>query len=384
MTLAALGGIPGPIMGFASVQGYPVLNAGFVTNLNMSSSVSGGYFLGQIWNEDGASHTIDTTGSSSFGFYSGNCTHADPASTAIMGICDIGTAAGPPGRPIINGSNLAQFDVSRSFTGAAPVMPSLAWANVVPNAGTKTIAHGQLICFGVQLINRASADTLQLRCMNIIGGPAWGLTLQSGGGTTWATNGGSPSLVITYSDGTRGYFVGGCVFSSLPTTQTWNNTSGTKEYGNVFQVPVPSRIYGVGGCWQCTADMDIILYSDPFGTPVAEKTYSLVGKQLAGSSGFGQTSQLLFATPFDAAANTNYAVIVKPTSATNVLMNYKSFDVAAHQITEIFGTTSYAINRNTGAFAAQNSQKDRFTIGPIVSAFSDGSGGAVPSSFGFG
>lgn len=47
---------------------------------------------------------------------------------------------------------------------------------------------------------------------------------------------------------------------------------------------------------------------------------------------------------------------------------------ASHQSSES-GSNSYAINRNTGAFAAQISQKDRFGIGLLVGAFDTGGGG---------
>lgn len=55
-------------------------------------------------------------------------------------------------------------------------------------------------------------------------------------------------------------------------------------------------------------------------------------------------------------------------------MDYKTFASSAHQAAES-GSNGYAINRNTGAFASQNSNLDRYGIGILVGAFDTGGGG---------
>jgi hypothetical protein len=58
-------------------------------------------------------------------------------------------------------------------------------------------------------------------------------------------------------------------------------------------------------------------------------------------------------------------------------MLYKTFADANHENSEWLGTDCYAVSRNTGAFAAQNSNKDRFAIGLLVGAFDAGGGGTT-------
>jgi hypothetical protein len=53
-------------------------------------------------------------------------------------------------------------------------------------------------------------------------------------------------------------------------------------------------------------------------------------------------------------------------------MAFKTFNDPNHQNSEPLGTSCYAINRNTGAFAAQNSNKDRYTIGLYIGAADSG------------
>jgi hypothetical protein len=76
----------------------------------------------------------------------------------------------------------------------------------------------------------------------------------------------------------------------------------------------------------------------------------------------------LFSSSYTAKANQPLAVIAKP-GGTSVTMTYKTLNSSTHQAADHCGTNSYAVNRASGAFAAQNSNKDRFPIGLLVGAF---------------
>ncbi|WP_338832260.1 hypothetical protein [Bradyrhizobium sp. 27S5] len=181
-----------------------------------------------------------------------------------------------------------------------------------------------------------------------------------------------PNVVIVASDGTLGYFFGGYVANSA-TTQTWSSADTIKEYGNLIIPPVPVKVYGLILNAAFFGNTDAILYSDPLGTPFAQKTKSIdlntIGSATAGPY------PALFSSPYSASAGQSLAAIAKPTTSTSIQMDYKTFAAASHQSSES-GSNGYAINRNTGAFAAQNSQKDRFGIGLLVGAFDSGGGGS--------
>jgi len=184
-----------------------------------------------------------------------------------------------------------------------------------------------------------------------------------------------PNCVITFSDGVRGYFYGGHI-TSAATTLNWNASSGTIEYGNYMSLPFPVSVYGLTthvGPNSATANWDMVLYSDPLGTPVAQKTVSIDANATAAATTL--TTSVLFPTPYVTTANQPLAAIMKATvAAQNISTIYKSFNISAHQKSEFPGT-AYAVNRSTGAFASQNSGKDRFAIGLLVGAFGDDSGG---------
>jgi hypothetical protein len=178
-----------------------------------------------------------------------------------------------------------------------------------------------------------------------------------------------------YSDGKLGFFYGGIVFDAGLSTQTWNSGSATKEYGNFIQLPFPAKIYGIISASNHAGDADIILYSDPLGTPVAEKTVSVDLNTVLSAA--NRWAEFLFPAPYSATASQPLAAIVKPTSATNITNQYVTMNSSSHQKSLSCGTNGYAVNRASGAFAAQNSSKDRFNIGLLVGAFDAGGGASA-------
>ena len=56
-------------------------------------------------------------------------------------------------------------------------------------------------------------------------------------------------------------------------------------------------------------------------------------------------------------------------------MFYKTYNEASHQNSDWLGTDCYTVNRNTGGFASQNSNKDRFAIGLLIGTFDAGGAG---------
>jgi len=366
MSLAKFTGLPLMPVGYANRQGATQLSSLTATTIDAVNEACN--LIGCLYWEDGGSHTVDTTGSSSIQWRSGTTTFADAGTTVKVGLAAVDTSTGPPSRAA-NVADVITYDVVASFTGGGGGITSAAWQTSVPTSGTKTIASGDLLAMSIQMTARGGADSV---LVSNVGGLSTatipGVTAFTGG--SYNASNQLPNMVIVASDGTIGYIFGGYVADVGSTTQTWNNASGTKEYGNILRFPFPVRAYGIvannsGG------DLDLILYSDPLGTPAAQRTVSVDANTMAASSTFAD-GRFPFSSPLDLAANTDYAVILKPTTATNVNSVYKTFNNSSHQNSEPLGTGCYAINRNTGAFAAQNSSKDRFAIGLLVGAFEHG------------
>lgn len=367
MSLVALDGTP--LVAIGGTMGDGTLFIPGNSNTTQDAANEACIMIGQLRWADGASHTVDTTGSSSLGWRAGARTFANAGTTFVVGLATVDTTNGPPGRAV-NVANVITFDVSRSYTSAAATTAN-AWNESVPTSGTKTIAHGELIAFCTQMTARGGADSVITTTSNttLTSTP---LMTSYVGGTYTAVNA-VPNVVVTASDGTLGFFFGGNVFSVASTTQTWNNTSGTKEYGNFFQIPVPAKVYGLIAACSVGGDLDGVLYSDPLGTPVSEKSRSIdLNTVSAVGAGQSKINALLFSSPYQTTASQPLAGIIKPTSATNVDAPYSTLNAAAHMGAYPLGTNCYAVNRNSGAFAAQNSSKDRFAIGLLVGAFDAG------------
>jgi hypothetical protein len=328
-------------------------------------------FFGQIFTEDEGSHTIDTTGSSSLGWKSGALTFANAGTTVKVGLAALNTTTGPPVRAA-NVADVVTLDVSRSIVGGSGGITANTWQEHVPTAGSKTIANGDFVAFVVQMTARAGVDSVIVQSTTTPASSApvlCGTTSIASG--AYAAQARLPNAVITFSDGILGYFYGGQVAVTGVTVQSWNSGSATKEYGNFLQPPFPGKVYGILANCSVDGDTDFILYSDPLGTPVAQNTVS-VDANAIGQASTNNWLPLLFSSPYTFTANQPLAVIIKPTTATTISSPYKTFQISGHQKTEPLGAGSYAVNRASGAFAAQNSNKDRFAIGLLVGAFDDG------------
>jgi hypothetical protein len=348
-----------------------------ITNLLAAPTLSGvtldavneaAIMIGHIKTSDGASHTINTTGSSSIGWRSGSVTFSNGSTTVKVGLAAVDTANGPPGRAV-NASDVISFDVNASFTGGGGGIAANSWQTSVPTAGTKTIASGDLVALCVQMTARGGADSIGVSAMTITAGVHRPLFTGFLGGS-YTLQALAPNAIITFSDGAIGFFQAADVFATLG-TRTWNSGSGTVEYGQLFKLPFPTKIYGAYGFIDPDADCDIVLYSDPLGTPVAERTTSLDANTMASAT--GRKFIVTFASPYTTTANQNIGIVFKP-GGSNVSAYFRTLADAAHRVADPWGTDGYGISRAAGAFADANSSLDHYYIGLILGAFDDGAG----------
>ncbi len=369
MSLVSLGGMPLLMLGIAGRQGavtFPSLSSAVLDAVNEALI---GY--GQLYWADGGTHTVDTTGSSSIGYRitSGSgYVMADAGTTIKVGIAAVDTTAAIPARAV-NVADVITFDVFRSSAGNSGDFATSTWNRFVPTSGTKTIVHGDLIAIAVQMTARGGVDVFNAQYCSAEYTPASPAVTTFVGGA-YSAPGALPNFEVIASDGTKGWFFGTClVTDSLPTI-TWSNASSPSEYANYINLPFPVRVHGLILGSGTTGDWDATLYSDPLGTPVLERSYSVDANTVADSTG-NRYLPLLLSSPYDVKANTPIAVGMKPTTATTVNAMYVdqesglSIDQAAYTL----GNNCYAITRSggTGAFAAFSSQTRRFNFGVLVS-----------------
>ncbi len=346
--------------------------SGSFTDSNINAANLAVVMIGQIWWDDHASHTIDTTGSSAIGWRSGSGIFANAGTTLKVGIASMDTSNGPTGRPS-NSAGVINFDVAASILGNSGLVTSNAWIESVPTTGTKTIAHGELIAVCWQLTARAGSDAVLIRSIGTTGVSNGIPNFCIYNGSSFSGQGLMPNCVVRASDGTRGYLVGGSVASSS-SSQSWNSGSTTKEYANIIQVPYPCKAYGVVHFSNLGGDTDFVLYEDPFGTPTARASVSIDANTTGTSSLANYESMFTTGFGFQLSPNVPYAVSMKPTTVNNVGLSYLTFGNSAHHTSVPGGDNGYAVSRNTGAFSVQNSQLDRYFLGLCVGGGNSGGG----------
>lgn len=377
MAITSLGGMPLVPIGLGGSNLGAYLNG--YTNVTIDAANEACSFIGQLFWEDGGSHTVDTTGSSSLQWRSSTVTFANAGTTFLVGLAAVDTATGSAAPRAVNSSDVITMDVYASFTGGGGGVTASAWQTSVPTSGTKTIAHGDLIAMSFQMTARGGADTIQVSYANHNSGnfsqrPTVGTFV----GAAYAAGGGVPNAVVVASDGTLGFFFGGSVYS-LTAGTAFNSGSTPNERGNVIIPPVPGRAHGFvynTSLAGSSSDFDLVLYSDPLGTPSAQKTVSIDANTMGvnTSNNFGVA---LFASPYTFTASQPLAAIYKPTTGNNITPIYLTLGNSAHQKAMSLGAGAYAVNRSSGAFAAQNSSLDRYGIGLLIEAFDNGVGGGV-------
>ncbi|MGL3208309.1 hypothetical protein [Bradyrhizobium sp. BR 1433] len=352
----------GPSPNFNPINGLGSFNAGLLNQAVIC--------IGQIETSDQGSHTIDTTGSSSIGWRSDGITFVNPSTSVSVGLAAVDTSNGQPGRAV-NSAGVATLDVAAVFAGNGGGITDSAWQTSVPTTGSKTIAHGDLVAFVIQMTARGGSDIVRID----LPGPAtvgiMSPTVTTYNGSSYTGQAASiPNVLITFADGATGWIQGGDVASTMG-SKFWNSGSATKEYGQLYQMPVPMKIFGIYGWGAFSNDVTLNLYSDPLGTPAVQKSASIVAKTLSSNSGFFYK---MFSSPYSTTANQPIGAVFTP-GAGSISAYFKTLGNAAHRASDPWGTSGYGISRASGAFANANSSLDHYYIGLLASAFDDGTSG---------
>ena len=152
--------------------------------------------------------------------------------------------------------------------------------------------------------------------------------------------------------------------------RTWNSGSATKEYGQLFALPFPMKIYGIYG-WVASSCAILILCCIPihWERPVAEKTVSIDANTVA-SSALPQFDGCLFPSPYidNGQSGDRRRIQAGRIQHHGLLQDHGA---AAHRAADPWGTSGYGISRATGAFADANSSLDHYYIGLIAGAFNE-------------
>jgi len=362
MALVNIDGVPAALIGFPTRAGAPAaLSSTTIATIDAAGEAL--ITIGHIWTSDGGTHTIDTTGSSVLGWRTNSILFSNAGTTMKVGLATVDTLNGPPGRAV-NSGGVITFNVSRSIAGNSGGIADNAWQDHIPDSGTMTIANGDLVAFCLQMTARGGTDIINVggvgQAYANIGFPCVTSYLSS----AYSNTTGLPNVRIRFSDGARGYFAGSALQNGSLATYTWNSASATKEYGNALTLPFPARISGVVSYATLGGPTDFILYSDPFATPVAERTISMSNRPLAVAT--AGTLYMLFTTPYDAPANQPLVLAAKPVGSISMFSRIVQFNV--DQDGDSGGESCFGVSRGATGFFSPLAF-DRLTIGALVQAF---------------
>jgi hypothetical protein len=333
------------------------------TNLTIDAQDEEVHFIGQLLLPQGVA-SVEWNTNTTLGFSLSTTTLANASTTLRMGVQDVDATTGVPGR------GDGTFDCYADYVGGTDTLTGGTWNTVTMETGTKTCNAGDLIAICFKLVSRGGSDSIAISCSGSVGmTPARPLVVSSIG-SGFVGRSVIPPVAINFN-GTWATLAGAIAFKARTNTN-FTSTSNPNERGSLFKLPFACTVYGAvlrGLFCASSATVDVLVYSDPLGTPAAISglTLTVDGDTLyAGNVG---DVILMFHTPTRLAANTLYALILKP----NANVNTNICTVTAHNtdLMKLFyggENWSYcARNGGSGAFTETNTMKQvaQLLIGDI-------------------
>jgi hypothetical protein len=307
------------------------------------------YIIGQVQLPEGAgSKVISAAGSGKIVTAISAATFANGGTTLRVGIQGMNLA-----------TNLADgvWSVYKDYVGGVDPITTPYLISTM-GSGTQTLAHGDLIALGLYMGTRAGADQLTLDRFSLFNSTNDYVNLPYGqheyGGLY--RNAITHSSWIVFDDGTIGTVgvppivapVGGL------SNTTFGSATTPSELGVAFTMPYTRSIGAMGlmiGSIDTTETFDLVLYQDPYGTPV--ELYSVAqDPRITRSTGQGYFYIPIPYTELE--EGETYAVVCRPTT-TNLFFYYwwnvgNGF-AAVKAAIPIFGDTAAVVGRSGGAGA---------------------------------
>jgi len=347
-----------------------ILSTDFVTSGSVVLNATGEtcFMIGQVWLEGGSgSKTISSAGGGSIVWRSGSVTFSNGSTVFDVGIQDISTATAPA-------QGDGTYDVKASFTGGGGGVTANATQTSVMTTGTKTITHGDFVAIGIAMTTAAGADSVAVTTSATdVTANMPCVTANTGG--SYSRQNTAPLVYIVFDDGTKGWLWMTDFHYVNNTSVTYNLDSATAdEYGNIIIPKVTYFATGIRATLDInvTANIELILYSDPLGTPVAERTITF-DAEMSGTAAVNN-GYFMFASGYTMRSNTTYAIAVRPTTTSSISAYYLD-TVAGAALLGAPNDNAYACRRigNSGAFSDYNggTAKTRLMNMSLVSNYAD-------------
>ncbi len=335
-------------------QRYSSSSVGTASTLNATGETT--QIVGSVFLENplGGSKTISAAGGGKIVWFTGTVTFANAGTTFVVSIQDVSTASSPGQGDGVN-------DVSVTYTGGGGGVTGTAVQQSVMASGSKTIANGDLIAIVLSMTARGGVDSIAVQHAptgtevnaNILGG-----SIVENTTGVYANTSAYPMAYIVFDDGSVGYMYGFAMQAAINTVTINSGTGTADEYGNLIKLPYTFYALGIEVMVSLagnSSDFELLLYSDPLGTPTVQRTLT-ADATMASATATTRFVGLYFSTPYMMSANTPVAITCRPTTVNN--LSIYAFDGDGVKSDKIHPPNNYvyAVRRldNTGAFSDYN------------------------------
>lgn len=314
-------------MGLTAVNGLLLYSApdygGFNNGISINAAGESHAVIGHLRLAGGATgKTFSAGGGAQIVWLTATTTWATAGSTVRVGLQDVDTTTGVED---------TTFDVFFDYVQGTDALASSTYQLATMSSGTKTLSDGDLIAIVVEMTVRNGADSVQVSS-TLVGGTQSNAAL---GFPYGSINNGIALAksttqlayaVLKCDDGTVGWIMGTPVIRSLVGTVAVNSSSTPDEYAGVFTPTLTMQVCGIGVTLAAIGASDtfeVILYTDPFGSPSATVTVTADQDVVAGSASNG--THIYHIPPTTLTAGTTYAVAFRPTSVNNITYGFYDF-----------------------------------------------------------
>lgn len=188
-------------------------------------------------------------------------------------------------------------------------------------------------------------------------------------GAAWAKQGRAPIVVLEYSDGSFSELVG--VNAGLISAENPSNATTPDEIGLIINLSGPVTAFGMQVMGRLTGDLDAVLYDSDGTTVLASGSVDANVTQSAGDTDIF----IPFTTHPDLLKDTDYRLVIKPTTSTTSRIYVMTTDDATYW-NQMSGGSKIHYTSRTDAGSWTNSTTKRINGALICSKIDDGVGGA--------
>lgn len=368
-------GLPYPL------HAFHVVGASGGTSKTLNATGQQVCIIGHIETENSGTKTISAAGGGKIVWRAASpITFAanGPATTMVVSIQDVDAVNGPVARG--DGTD----DVSGTLTSGVDTIAANSWITTNMSSGSKTVAHGDLIAVNFNLTARNGADSVLIGTASVShpGRPV--SNIYTGGAWSSALQAELPGFYILFDDGTTGVFHvldGSRAFLfGLGGSESFSDSINPDERGNCFQIPFDCKI-GAFCVWAtgsvASADFSVKLYSSPLTSPSLITSVSVLGEQLNAAG--VRNIYLVLPSEITLSANTDYALTVRATGASNVFVGTSVLPTQALRAHLTGKTTLRKVTRDndTGAFTEENPAITHYSMGVLITEILAGGGGLL-------